>query len=127
DLRRLLAVLHAAYAHPVEIEFALDFVPDGAYRINLLQCRPMQVRGVDGEHGVEPPADAARVLEARGAVIGPSRVIHPDRIVLVRPAAFAALDQAQRLAVARVLGRLDALSGERCVLMLGPGRWGSKD
>lgn len=127
DLRRLLATLHAAYAHPVEIEFALAFMPAGGYRINLLQCRPMQVRGVDGVHDLEPAADAPRVLEARGAVIGPSRVIHPDRIVLVRPAAFAALDQAQRLAVARLLGRLDALPGERCVLMLGPGRWGSKD
>jgi len=66
-------------------------------------------------------------VEARGAVIGPSRVIRPERIVLVRPAAFAALDQPRRLAVTRVLGRLNALAGGRCVLMLGPGRWGSKD
>lgn len=127
DLRTLLRTLHAAYAHPVEIEFALNFVPDGGYRINLLQCRPMQVRSVEGVQGVEPPAGVARLLEARGAVIGPSRVIRPERIVLVRPAAFAALDQPRRLAVTRVLGRLNALAGGRCVLMLGPGRWGSKD
>ena len=127
DLRTLLRALHAAYAHPVEIEFALNFVPDGGYRINLLQCRPMQVRSVEGVQGVEPPADAPRLVEACGAVIGPSRVIRPERIVLVRPAAFAALDQARRLAVTRVLGRLNALADERCVLMLGPGRWGSKD
>ncbi|MER2552021.1 MAG: PEP/pyruvate-binding domain-containing protein [Thauera sp.] len=127
DLRGLLGALHAAYAHPVEIEFALNFVPDGGYRINLLQCRPMQVRSVEGVHDVKPPVDAPRLLEARGAVIGPSRAIRPDRIVLVRPAAFAALDQAQRMAVTRVLGRLNALPGEHCVLMLGPGRWGSRD
>ena len=127
DLRALLAALHAAYAHPIEIEFALNFTPDGGYRVSLLQCRPMQVRSLDGVRNVQPPADAPRLLEARGAVIGPSRTIRPDRIILVRPAAFAALDQAQRLAVTRVLGRLNALPGEHCVLMLGPGRWGSRD
>ena len=58
DLRTVLATLHAAYAHPVEIEFALNFMPDGSYRINLLQCRPMQVRSVEGVTGIEPPADA---------------------------------------------------------------------
>ena len=127
DLRLMLASLHAAYAHPVEIEFALNVLPDGAYRINLLQCRPMQVRSVEGVTEVEPPAAAARLLSARGAVIGPGRVIRPDRIIYVRPAAYGALNQADRLAVTRVLGRLNALADGRCVLMLGPGRWGSKD
>lgn len=127
DLRTVLATLHAAYAHPVEIEFALNFVPDGSYRINLLQCRPMQVRSVEGVTGIEPPADAQRLLTARGAVIGPGRVIRPDRVIYVRPSAFGALNQAQRLAVTRVIGRLNAQSGAHCVLMLGPGRWGSRD
>ena len=127
DLRTALATLHAAYAHPVEIEFALNFLPDGSYRLNLLQCRPMQVRSVEGVAEVEPPADAKRLLTARGAVIGPGRVIRPDRVIYVRPSAFGALNQAQRLAVTRVIGRLNAQSGAHCVLMLGPGRWGSRD
>ncbi len=127
DLRTLLAALHAAYAHPVEIEFALNFTADGGYRINLLQCRPMQVRSVEGVPDAEPPPDAPKLLAARGAVIGPSRVIHPDRVIHVRPAAFGVLNQAQRLAVTRVIGRLNARCDGRCVLMLGPGRWGSKD
>lgn len=127
DLRAVLATLHAAYAHPVEIEFALNFLADGRYRINLLQCRPMQVRSVEGVATVEPPPQAQRLLSARGAVIGPGRVIQPDRVIYVRPSAFGTLNQAQRLAVTRVIGRLNALSAGRCVLMLGPGRWGSRD
>jgi hypothetical protein len=127
DLRTVLATLHAAYAHPVEIEFALNFASDGGYRINLLQCRPMQVRSVEGVAEVEPPDDARRLLTACGAVIGPGRVIRPNRMIYVRPSAFGVLNQAQRLAVTRVIGRLNALSGAQCVLMLGPGRWGSRD
>lgn len=127
DVRAVLAALHAAYAHPVEIEFALNFTATGDYRINLLQCRPMQVRSVEGVPGEAPPAALARVVEARGAVIGPSRVIRPDRLIYVRPGAYAALSASQRIDVARVLGRLNALAGEHCLLVMGPGRWGSSD
>jgi len=38
-----------------------------------------------------------------------------------------ALNQAQRFAVTHVIGRLNALSEGLAVLMLGPGRWGSRD
>ncbi|CAM5414327.1 PEP/pyruvate-binding domain-containing protein [Thauera mechernichensis] len=127
DLRALLATLHAAYAHPVETEFALNVLADGSYRVNLLQCRPMQVRSVEGVADAEPPAEAEQLVCARGAVIGPSRVIQPDWVIHVRPAAFGVLNQSQRLAVTRVIGRLNGLAAGRCVLMLGPGRWGSRD
>ena len=126
DLRSLLGSLHQAYRHAVEIEFALNLQPDGRYRINLLQCRPMQVRDLAGT-SAEPPAATPRLLSARGAVIGPSRMLRPERIVLVVPGAFAALRQAERLAVTRLVGRINRASAERMLLMLGPGRWGSRD
>ncbi len=126
DMRQMLHTVHAAYEHAVEIEFALNFQPDGAYRINLLQCRPMQVRDLTG-CTAEPPAHAKLIARASGAVIGPSRIIRPDRIVLVSPARFAPLRQADRLAVTRLIGRINRASADRCLLMLGPGRWGSRD
>ena len=127
DMRALLATLHAAYAHPVEVEFALNCTPGGGYRINLLQCRPLQIRNSEGASAVQPPAGVPQVVAARGAVIGPGRVIHPQRIVLVRLAQYGRLGQADRLAVTRVLGRLNQVSEGRCLLLLGPGRWGSRD
>lgn len=127
DMRSMLATLHAAYRHPVEIEFALNVLPDGAYRINLLQCRPMQVRNVEGVVDVAPPTDVPHLIDARGAVIGPSRVIHPDRLVYIVPAVYGQLNQADRLAVTRIIGRVNQASRDRTLLMLGPGRWGTRD
>ena len=74
-----------------------------------------------------PPEDAPRLLVARGAVIGPGRVISPARLVYVRPAAYAGLRQADRHAVARLVGRINHASPGRSLLLLGPGRWGSRD
>jgi hypothetical protein len=31
--------------YPVDIEFTTNFLPDGSFRINLVQCRPFQVKG----------------------------------------------------------------------------------
>ena len=72
DLRAMLAQLHAAYRYPVEIEFALNVLADGDYRVNLLQCRPLQVRRLDRNVSVEPPANLPRLFEAQGAVIATS-------------------------------------------------------
>ena len=127
DLRRVLGTLNAAYEHPVEIEFALNFLPGGNYRINLHRCRPMQVRITDGGATAEPPADAPRLISAQGAVIGPSRVICPDRLIYIAPAAYAPLKQADRLAVTRLIGEINHQSRDRTLLVLGPGRWGSRD
>lgn len=126
DLRRILAALHGAYQYPVEIEFALNATPEG-YRINLLQCRPMQIRTTDATPAREPPEAQPRLLVAQGAVIGPGRVLRPDRIVFVPPRGYGHLGLDERLAIARTVGRINQLSAERVLLMLGPGRWGTRD
>ena len=127
DMRTLLGGLHSAYRHPVEIEFSLNVQPGGGYRINLLQCRPMQVRSADGMVRAEAPAYVPRLVAAQGAVIGPSRVIRPDRIVYVSPALYGKLGQADRLAVTRIISQINRASAGRTLLILGPGRWGTRD
>lgn len=127
DLRAMLAQLHAAYRYPVEIEFALNVLADGSYRINLLQCRPLQVRSLDGTVSVEPPAGAPHLFDAQGAVIGPSRVVRPDRLIYVVQSRYAALGQGERLDVARLIGAINRISAGRTMVVLGPGRWGTRD
>jgi hypothetical protein len=127
DLREILAQIQDAYRHPVEIEFALNVLPQGGYRINLLQCRPLQVRAVQGDLCVEPPVGVPRLIEAKGAVIGPGRVIHPDRLVYVVPSRYGAMNQNERLTVARLIGGINRASTGRSLLLLGPGRWGTRD
>ena len=127
NMRTLLDCLQSAYRHPVEIEFALNVQAGTSFRINLLQCRPMQVRSADGAARAEPPAYAPSLIAAQGAVIGPSRVIRPDRIVYVTPDLYGRLGQEGRLAVARIVGQINRASAGRTLLLLGPGRWGSRD
>jgi hypothetical protein len=128
DLRGLLAALRDAYRFPVDVEFTANFLAGGDFRLNLVQCRPLQVK----EGGVIRPAPAglpeeAVLLASRGPVVGQSTSAAVDRVIYVDPDAYAGLPTQDRYEVARVIGRLNRLESSRGlrVLLLGPGRWGS--
>lgn len=127
-LRELLARLKEAYRYPVDVEFTGNFVGDGDLRLNLVQCRPLQVR----EGGAIRPAPAGLrdddvLLRSRGPIVGPSAHTPIDRVIYVDPDAYARLGTSDRYETGRVVGRLTALDRERRlkVLLLGPGRWGT--
>jgi hypothetical protein len=127
DLRRMLELLEAAYQHPVDIEFTLNFLGDGSYRIHLLQCRTFQIRrpGPAPTPQARPGADP--LLAAHGAVIGVSREQPLSRIIYVATDRYAALPERDRYAVARLIGRLNRLHppADRGLMLIGPGRWGT--
>jgi pyruvate,water dikinase len=128
NMREMLAILHQAYDYPVDVEFTANFFPDSTYKINLVQCRPLQVKGGGP---VTAPAPHVKkkdlVVEAHGAVIGQSRLIDIDRMIYVEPALYGQLPVAERYAVARLISRLthDGSMAGKTIMMLGPGRWGT--
>ncbi|HWS15342.1 MAG TPA: PEP/pyruvate-binding domain-containing protein, partial [Candidatus Methylomirabilis sp.] len=128
-MREMLGILRDAYEYPVDTEFTANFLPDGRCLVNLVQCRPLQVK--EGGNIVDPPKRIPRgalVLESRGPVIGQSSLSRLDRVIYVDPAAYSALSQRDRPSIGRLIGRivhLPAEGGPRNTLLLGPGRWGT--
>jgi pyruvate, water dikinase len=128
DMREILKTLEDAYRNPVDIEFTANFLTDQQYKVNLLQCRPLQVQGLES---ARLPAievrEADRIVEAHGAIIGPSRILRADRFIYVVPAIYGQLPLSHRFEVARLLGRINqAMNRDReTVVLLGPGRWGT--
>ena len=130
DMREMLAVLRDAYEYPVDIEFTANFLEDGSYRINLVQCRPLQVK--EGGGILPPPRSIPRkdlVFESRGPIIGQSSHAAIDRLVYVVPSVYGEMPIGDRHSVARLIGKITHLEepeGRKTVLLLGPGRWGTK-
>jgi hypothetical protein len=128
DMRKLLSTLQEAYGRPVDIEFTANQGTSGdPLLINLLQCRPLQVkesrRRVIGLHGVER---RKVLLSTRGPVVGNSLMTELQRVVLVVPSAYAALPERQRYEVATIVGKATRASEEgMLILLIGPGRWGT--
>jgi hypothetical protein len=129
QLRKMLAALERAYGCPVDVEFTTNFVESGDYKINPVQCRPLQVKGTEQTAPPEINVDRdARIVETHGPVIGRSRVAKIDRFVYVVPSAYGALRLQDRYGVARLIGKINrSLDGDsgRTVMLVGPGRWGT--
>jgi hypothetical protein len=129
-MRGLLGLLERRYGFPVDVEFTADLEQDDGRPdvcIHLLQCRP-QASMTDTE-GVAVPdvPDEQKVLVAR-RLVPHGRVSDIRYVVYVDSDAYAALPaQAQKVEVARIVGRLNQrLAGETFIL-IGPGRWGSSN
>ncbi|GAA2232611.1 PEP/pyruvate-binding domain-containing protein [Rarobacter faecitabidus] len=124
-MRELMSMLAAAYEYPVDIEFTVNLSREGEFRVGLVQCRPLQTRGL-GDAIEMPDEDSGRaILRAAGGFMGGNVRLPIDVVVLVRPQAYLALGQQERYSVARELGEVNrALAGQR-IMYIGPGRWGT--
>lgn len=129
DMRKILRIVQNEYDYPVDIEFAAKIMHDGAYRLNLLQCRPFQVQG--GGMITDPPDGVAEnkiILRTEGAVIGKSLQGSVDRFIYVVPSVYGNLPIRERYRIARLVGKVvsrGAEEGVENVMLLGPGRWGT--
>ena len=128
-MREILTTLQSAYSSPVDIEFTANFLEAGRSKINLLQCRTLQVKGTEATAlpSLEIEEDAL-IIEARGAVIGQSRLIDVDLFIYVVPEVYGQLPIQQRHEVARLIGQVNhatAARGAKTIMLIGPGRWGT--
>lgn len=154
-MRDILATLSGAYAYPVDIEFTVNIsragsrttagttadktagttdgittgtaaTPPVEFTINLVQCRPLQTRGLGAP--VELPdvtAPDEAIIAATGEFMGGNVRLLIEYAVLVRPEGYLALDPEGQYSVARHIGRLNAALAGRSFMLLGPGRWGT--
>lgn len=95
-------------------------------RINLVQCRPLQTRGLGAPVAMPEVADADGVLFAtHGDFMGGNVRLPLQYVVTVRPAAYLGLGTSERHGVARLVGAVNRALAGRSFLLMGPGRWGT--
>ena len=129
NMKKLMKTLEKGYNYPVDIEFTVNFTREGGYGVNLLQCRPLQTRGVgkkvDIPTGIE---EKNTIFSSGGHFFGGnvSQAIHT--IIYVDPEQYIALSESGKYDIARAVGKLNRKIPGRNItptLLLGPGRWGT--
>ncbi|MFH1760596.1 MAG: PEP/pyruvate-binding domain-containing protein, partial [bacterium] len=129
DMREMLDSLKKVYNCHVDIEFTANFIDANTYKINLLQCRPLQVKKSSKIAETIPAIKKCNlILEANGGIIGHSRVIDIERLIFVKPSVYGKLPEKERYAVARLIGKLvhaEKNNNIKNIMLIGPGRWGT--
>ncbi len=128
-MRQMLRHLQDTYGSPVDVEFTTNFLPDNSFRINLVQCRPLQV---SGDCAVTNPPEHIEstdlVLKAQGAIIGRNQFCSINRIIHVVPSVYSMLSISDRHMIARLVGKVirhDEGQDQKKTMLIGPGRWGT--
>lgn len=118
-----MRILEEKYNYPVDIEYACNFDEEGNYRVNLLQCRPLQTRGI-GAAGVMPKVKQL-YFRTEGNFMGGNVCLPVRYAVMVRVEPYLALPEQRKYQVARKLCELNSLLRDEHTILLGPGRWGT--
>jgi len=127
--KKILKSLEQIYRYPIEIEFTINFTKDKTFKINLLQCRPLQTKGLG--HKVDMPDSIEKenlLFESQGYFLGGNVLQEIKRIIYVDPQKYSSLVLSDKYEVARIVGNINRSiknKEELPTLLMGPGRWGS--
>jgi hypothetical protein len=129
DMSEMLQILRETYGCHVDIEFTANFTRDGQYKINLVQCRPFQIKQGGATSASMPSVEKKNIImEVHGGIIGRSRTLTVNRIIYVVPSFYGQLPERDRYSIARLIGKLTHINGQgktNTMMLFGPGRWGS--
>ena len=127
DMSMILKTLQDFYRYPVDIEFTANFSRDNHFVINLLQCRPLQIRGQGAAVAIPAVAAEKTLFVLQGNTMGGGADFRIDYVINVDCAAYYEAEIGVKYQVARVIGEVNRRlggTGSR-LLLLGPGRWGT--
>ena len=128
-MQKILKTIEKSYQYPVDIEFTVNFTDDDTFRINLVQCRPLQTKGLKASVTLPKNIEPDKVLFAsEGYTMGGSISQPITRIIYVDPQAYVETPNSQKYSIARLVGKLNRQITDRektPTILFGPGRWGT--
>ncbi len=122
-MRKILNKLEKSYGRPVDVEFAWD-----NDRLYLLQCRTLAIRKEFEKASLPEDISPDQILFTNNKGITNGLVEDIEYIVYVDPKAYGDLPTYDdKMAIGRVVNRVNKLLEGKRYVLFGPGRWGSND
>lgn len=127
-MRAIMKTLETSYEHPVDIEFTANF-SENSFKINLLQCRPLQQK--DLQQAVSMPANTEKdrvLLRSEGNFMGGNISQKIRYVIYVDPERYSLLNQQDKYETARIIGKVNSFLKDQKdspAMLMGPGRWGT--
>jgi hypothetical protein len=121
----ILSTIEKAYHYPVDIEFTANFNTEGNFKFNLLQCRPLQTKGVGKAVNIPKPEKENIFFSSVGNFMGGNVRLPLDYCVFVKAKEYLALVERDKYQAARLIGMLNQKLKGSNILLIGPGRWGT--
>ena len=121
-----ISLLSKTYNYPVDIEFTANFTIDSSYKVNLLQCRPLQTKGL-GKAVVLPKLKNKEdcFFYSKGNFMGGNVRLPIDYVIYINTKPYLKLAEREKYTVARQIGIINTELKGKNSMLIGPGRWGT--
>jgi hypothetical protein len=127
-MRTALERLETAYSLPVDVEFAIDIIPDypqPSFKLSILQCRPLSQRKEEQQVTIPKDIPDKDILFTAYELIPDGGAEGIRYIVFVDPMAYRSCEIDLKHALGRAISRLNRRFENDAYILMGPGRWGS--
>lgn len=125
DMETIIKTLETAYKYPIDMEFTVNFKDKNNYKINILQCRPFQIKkGIKSSKKPKSIPKTDIIMKSHGPIIGHGIVKSIDIIIYVVTEPYSVLGVQDRYGIARLIGTITKkIPEDKTILLMGPGRW----
>ncbi len=128
-MQKMLKTIEKHYKYPVDVEFTVNFDMKQNFRFNLVQCRPLQTKGLKaGKKLPENIGNENTLFSSEGYMMGGNIAQPVKRVIYVDPGEYVRLPIKKQYRVARIIGKLNKQIETReklPTILMGPGRWGT--
>ncbi|MGL4912970.1 MAG: PEP/pyruvate-binding domain-containing protein [Romboutsia sp.] len=125
-MKIVLSTLSKEYEYPVDIEFTANFNEGGNFRFNIVQCRPLQTRGLGKTVEVPKFLDKnSCIFSSSGNFMGGNVRLAIDYIVFISAKDYMKLNNTEKYSIARQVGLVNTALKNKNSMLMGPGRWGT--
>lgn len=122
-VQRMLQVLELALGHPADVEFVCD-----GEKFYMVQCRAQQHSADTARVVVPNNVPPERTVFTASKFVRMAKVEDIEYVVYIGSDAYHSVStNERRVALARVVGRINHALADRRFILIGPGRWGSND
>ncbi len=129
DFQTVIRNLTEAYDYPIDLEFTVNFMTDQTYRMNILQCRPLQVRGSQAFSNISQNINNQNIaIKTNSEFMGGNIHTEIDYVIYIEAEKYVELALQDRYQIARTIGALNRLltaTKQNKIMLVGPGRWGT--
>lgn len=126
-MKDILAVLQEHYGNPVDIEYTVNFRQDGAFTVNLLQCRPLFVWQAAARQEIPVVPEERMLFRVNRSFMGNSSKIEIHTVVCIDSGKYYHFPYKQKQLLAGVVARINKYyeGSGRNLMLLSPGRLGT--
>ncbi len=126
-MKDILATLQEHYGTPVDIEYTINITPEGAFTVNLLQCRPLYIWQTAARQPIPQIKADQTLFRVHRSFMGNSAKLSVDVIVWIDSRGYFDYPYTKKSTIAGIIGQINRYyknTGKK-LMLVSPGRIGT--